>query len=156
MYGRIYKCQFESITVAAAQDLFQIKGATGKMCGIRRVSLGLGDVTLPSSQALVLRARFLPATVTDGNGTAHTPTKTDPGDAAASFTAIRNSTTPATSSNTAVILEEWGPHILSGHDFWFPKPPPIGPSESFVYELLNTPSGTVKLSCTVEVEEIGG
>lgn len=156
---RIYTVSFEQVAVSAAQDLFQIKGATGKIVRIHRFELGATDTSLPTAQMLSIRGQYLPATVTDGSGgSSPTPRPVDPGDAAASFTAKANNTTQATTSGTAATLWEKGVHVYAGADKSFDPDqlPPIGPSESFVFGLLGAPSGTLHLSGTVTVEEIGG
>lgn len=154
--GRRYRVMFPNITVSAAQDLLQIKGATGKMVKILRHWLGATNQS-PTNQQLQLRSRFLPATVTDGTG-GGTPTieKTDPGDPAASFTALRNNTGKATTSGTAIVTYEDGCNVFAGNNWDYATPPPIGPSESFVLELVAAPTGTLALSGGVEVEETGG
>ena len=157
--GRRYSVSTEAVAVSAAQDLLQIKGATGKILRIRSISVGATDTTEPTAQQLELRCRFLPATVTDGSGgTTPTPRPYDAGDSAASFTAKANNTTPATSSGTVAILEEWGVHIANGLIWVFPdaETPIVGPSESFTFELLSTVTGTVHLSTKATVEELGG
>lgn len=157
--ARAYTVNFENVTVSAAQDLLQIKGAAGKVLKIKRVFLGATNTTLVTAQSLRLRSRFLPATVTDGSGgSTPTPQKVDPGDAAASFTSLANNTTPATSSGTAVLLDAWGVHIFAGLDFSWPtgSEPTVGPSESFTFELLSTVTGTCAFSGSVRVEESGG
>lgn len=154
---RTYSVSFENISMASAQDLLQIKGATGKMLRILRIWWGATDTTAPTNQQISLRARFLPAAVTDGSGgSTPTPRPMDPGDAAASFTALANDTTKATTSGTAAILEENGVNVFSGYDYMFPRPPVVGPSESFVFELLSTVTGTLHASGGAIVEEIGG
>jgi len=157
--GRRYVVTFEQVSVSVAQDLLQIKGAAGKMLKILRMYVNPSNTTLVTAQSISCRGRFLPATVTDGSGgSTPTPQKVDPGDAAASFTALANNTVKATSSGTAVIMAEVAAHIYAGVDFsWRPGgEPTVGPSTSFVFELLSTVSGTVSLSGGVEVEEIGG
>lgn len=159
--ARTYTVTTEAVAVSAAQDLVQIAGASGKMLQIVRFKVGATDTTLPTAQMLEMRARFLPATVTNGSGgSTPTPQKTDPGDAAASFTALVNNTTKATTSGTAVTTYEDGVHIYNGVDETYDgvnvPGPVIGPSESWVLELLSTVSGTVHLSTTVWVKEIGG
>lgn len=156
---RIYTVSSTNVSVSAAQDLCQVIGAAGKTVRIRRLFVGATNTTLVTAQALSLRCRYLPVTVSNGSG-GSSPSflPVDPGDAAASVTAKANNTTPATTNGTAVILENWGVHIFAGLDFTFPADgrPVIGPSESFVFELLSTVVGTVNLSMTVEVEETGG
>jgi hypothetical protein len=154
---RPYVVGFENVLVSAAQDLLQVKGATGKMLDILRVWLGATDTTLVTAQSIRIRCRYLPATVTDGSGgSTSTPRPLDPGDAAASFTCLTNNTTQATTSGTAAVLPTEGDHIYSGVNLPFRNPPQVGPSESFTFELLSTVSGTVHLSGGAEVTERGG
>ena len=155
--ARRYKVTFEKVSISAVQDLFFILRAAGKMLRLIRVALFDVDPTAPTNQTLALRIRFLPATVTNGSGgTAPTPQKVDPGDAAASFTARVNDTTKASSSGTAVVVEEAGCNVFGGYDYMLPTPLPIGPSEAAVFELITAPTGTLIMNGTVEVEEIGG
>jgi hypothetical protein len=154
--GRRYQVSTEGVLVAAAQDLAQIIGASGKILRIRRVHVGATDTTEPTAQQLELRCQFLTGVTNGSGGSSPTPRPFDAGDAAASFTAKANSTTPAT--GTAVTLEEWGCHIANGWTWVWPdaETPIVGPSESFVFGLLSTVSGTVHLSMSVTVEELGG
>jgi hypothetical protein len=153
---RQYKVTFEDVSVSAAQDLLQIKGAAGKMLRILRVWAGATDTTIPTSQMLKYRCRFLPVTVTDGSGgSTPTPQKVDNGDAAATFTALANNTSKATTNGTAATIEEGSAHVYSVYDQSFLRPPPVGPSQSLVFELLSTPSGTLHLSGGADVEEVG-
>jgi hypothetical protein len=154
---RTYIIPFEQVAVSAPQDLIQVIGAAGKICRIIQIKAGTTDTTLPTAQMLAFRARFLPATVTNGSGgTTPSINPVDPGDAAASITALANNTTKATTSGTAKVVYEDGDHIYAGVEYTFPVRPPVGPSESFVFELLSTVTGTVHLSGFVLVEEIGG
>lgn len=155
--ARRYKVMTDAVAVSAAQDLMQIKGAAGKMLLIRRVVCECTDTTAPTNQQLQLRGRFLPVTVSDGSGgSTPSPTKTDPGDAAASFTALANNTSKATTSGTAIENGSWGVNIFAGLDEMLDAPITIGPSESYVFELLSTVFGTVHLTTFVEVDEYGG
>lgn len=155
--GRIYNVTFDNVAVSAAQDLVQIKGAAGKMVRILHRWVGATDTIIPTAQMVQLRERLLPATVSDGSGgSTPTPQKTDLGDSASSFTALANNTSKATTSGTAVQLWTAGAHIYNGYDDTLDAPYPVGPSESYVFELESTLSGTVHLSGGVTVEEIGG
>lgn len=154
---RRYIVESEAIAVSAAQDLMQIKGASGKILRIINCKTGATDTTLVTAQSISTRGRFLPATVTDGTGGASATARAlDPGDAGASFIALANNTVKATTTGTAAIVHEAGNHIFAGEDYTYPTPPIVGPNESYVYELLSTVTGTVHLSTKVEVEEIGG
>lgn len=154
---RTYRVTFEKVTVSAAQDLMQIKGASGKMLFIKRQWVNaVKDTALPTAQMLTIRSRLLPSTVTDGSGgSSPTPRPVDPGDAAATFTAKANNTTQATTSGTAATVFEGGDHVYSGHEHTFDKPPIVPSSTSFVFELLDAPAAAVILSGGVEVEEVG-
>lgn len=154
---RPYEVTFENVLVSAAQDLVTILGAAGKIVRVLRIWVSSVDTTLVTSQQIQIRGRFLPATVTAGSGgSTPTPRPTDPGDAAASFTAHANDTSKTTTSGTAATVEENGCHLYQGYDKTLARPPVVGPSEAFVFELLSTVSGTVHMSGGVEVEEYGG
>jgi hypothetical protein len=155
--SRLYRVTFEQVLISAAQDLFQINGASGKMLRILHRNIGATDTTLVTAQSLALRERLLPSSVSNGSG-GTTPTiyKTDSGDAAASFTALVNNASKATTTGTAAVLFETGCHIYNGYDDEFDVPPVIGPNQAYVFELLSTVSGTAHFSGSVLVEEIGG
>lgn len=156
--ARRYVVPFESVTVTVVQDLITVFGAAGKMCRIIAMNVACVSLTAPANAQLALRGRFLPTTLTAGSGgTTPTPQKLDPGDAAASFTAHVNDTTKTTTSGTAIINEEDGMNIYAGYNFMFPTPPVVGPSEAFVFELVQLGGlTTMVLSGKMIVEEIGG
>lgn len=155
--SRIYTVKFEEISISAVQDMIQIKGVTGKVLRILRrwVSAPNGGV-LPTAQMLSLRERILTATVTDGtSGASVTPAKHDQGDADATFTALRNSTGKATTSGSAIVIWAEGCHIFNGFNDIHDDPPTVIAGQSYVWELLNAPTGSVAFSGGVEVEELG-
>lgn len=158
---RVYKVTFEAVSVAAAQDLVFIPGpAAGKIIRILRRWVGCTDSTIPASQMLELRERYLPATVTAGTSgtTGITPSKMDQGDATCSITtAGTNNTGKATTTGTAVILNEMGVHLFTGYNETCLVRPPINPSTAYVFELVAAPfnAAAVHLSGGVEFEEIG-
>ena len=156
--GRIYQVTFEEVSVTAAQDLVQITIGTKKVCLIHRVWLGCVDVTLPTGQDCNLRCRYLPSVVTVGSGgTVNiTPSKRNQGDAAcSSTTCATNNTTQATTNGTAVVIDRDGCYLFQGFNKRFEHPPDIPEGAAFVFELLDAPSGTVKLSGGCEFEELG-
>lgn len=155
--ARRYNVSFEKISVAAVQDLLSIAGASGKTCRVIEISVAAVDAAAPTNGQLALRASLLTATVTAGSGgAAVTPRPFDIGDAAASFTARRNDTTQATSSGAKTTVREDGCNIYAGYSYMFPSPPVVGPSQSFVFELITTPGATYTLSGNIVVEEMGG
>jgi hypothetical protein len=158
--SRIYRVSFEGVAVSAAQDLVCIPGsAAGKTVRILRRAVGATDTTIPTSQMLQLRERFLPATITLGSGgtTGITPSKNDPGDSTCGITTAQtNCTTKTSTSGTPVTLWENGAHIYNGFDDPVLNPYPVQNGEAYVLELLSTVSGSVHLSGYVEFEEFGG
>jgi hypothetical protein len=155
--SRINRINFEQVAVTAAQDLFGVRPAAGKMIRILHRWIGATDTTLVTAQSIAIRERYLPVTVTAGTGgTTPTIVAIDPGDNVSNATVWANATGKATTSGTAVILWENGCHIWTGYDDDLDAPYVIGPLEAYVFELLSTVSGTVHLSGGMTFEEIGG
>lgn len=153
---RRYNVSFEKVSVSAVQDLITIQGASGKMCRILEVSVWDVDTTAPTNTQLALRCSILTATVTVTGGTSVTPRPLDVGDAAASFTAKSNNTTQATTTGAKTTVREAGANVYQGDQYQFLAPPLIGPSESFVYEIITAPAAALTLSGNIVVEELGG
>jgi hypothetical protein len=156
--ARTYTASFKFVTISAAQDLVAVKGSTGKTCRVRRVWLYMNDTTLQTAQGLRLNVKYGSATVTLGSGgSSPTPRPNDPGDSAASFTAVANATTPSTTSGAFVDITPAGGHNYQGFDFTWPKgeEPVFGLNEGVVFELNSTVSGTCNYSGGITVEESG-
>jgi len=155
--ARTYTVVFEKVSVSATQDLIEIIGGAGKVVRILQLDLACVDNTPPTAQLLALRVSMLTATVTSGSGgSSPTPRPLDLGDAAATFTAKVNCTTPATTSGGAkTTLWEGGTHLYASFSYAFQKPPIVGPTMCGVFELITTPGATITLSGTATVEEIG-
>jgi hypothetical protein len=153
---RVYTVSFEAVSVTAIQDLVTIIGATGKSVKILRRWLASVSTTLPTAQSIEIHSALLTAlTVTGSGGSTPTPARVDPGDAAASFTAHANDTTPSVGTVQANFTD--GFHIYNRYDEVFTNPPVVSaPTEAFVFKLVVAPSGTLTLSGGVEVEESGG
>lgn len=157
--GREYTVTTENVPISAAQDLCQIKNpaSSGKVLLVKRASFGVTNTATVTSQSIRLQCRRLPTAVTDGSGAgSSTPTPAaQPGDTAATFSAVMNATTKATTSGTAVILWANGDFAISGEDHVPIEAYVIGQGQSFVFELLSTVNGTLNGSTSVTVEEIG-
>lgn len=153
---RVYTATFKFVTISAAQDLVACKGSTGKLCKIRRAWVQGNDTTLQTAQMERLNTKYGSATVTLGSGgTSPTPRPYDPGDAAASFTAVANATTPSTTSGSFVDITPSGGHNYGGYDFTYKDAPLFGLNEGIVFELNSTVTGTCNFSGGVEIEEAG-
>lgn len=156
--SRVFTATFKNVTISAAQDLIGVKGSTGKTCKVRRVWIYMNDTTLQTAQALRLNLKYGSATVTLGSGgSSPTPRLLDPGDSAASFTAVANATTPSTTSGAFVDIMPAGGHNFAGFDYTWTKgeEPVFGLSEGVIFELLSTVSGTCNYSGGMTVEETG-
>lgn len=154
---RIYTVSFKFVTISAAQDLVALKGSTGKVCQVRRCWASMNDTTLETAQGVRFNQKYGSATVTLGSGgSSPTPRPLDPGDVAASFTAVANATTPSTTSGGFVDLVPDGGHNYGGYNWnWGDRGPYFGLNEGFVFELLSTVSGTCNWSGGIEVAELG-
>jgi hypothetical protein len=156
---RRYVVSAANISLTAASDLVQIKNGSGsnKIVRVIRWWWKPTDNSLATAQVLMTRCRRLPATVSDGSGGATpTPVPFDGGDTAATFSALTNNTSKATTNSTAVVVDEAGAHIYNGYEQQPEEPVIIAPAQSFVFELTSASiQGTVHASVGVEVEEEG-
>lgn len=109
MGQRVYKTVFNSVTVAAAQDLFSIKAGAANGVELHSVDLSAASVTAPAEINIVLK-RFA-ATVTQGSGgTVPNIFPADSGDTKAATAVVHaNDTTIATTSgsNQAIGAFNW-------------------------------------------------
>lgn len=123
--GRIYTVTYSgTITNAGGDtDLLEITPADDKPVKIRGMVLSqsseIGDAQEEGIRISVIR---LPATFTSGSGgTAPTPAPLDSADSAAGFTVECNNTTVATTSGTAVTVDDraWNERN-SPYEWWYP------------------------------------
>lgn len=152
--GRIYTIGFANVTLSAVQDLIAIYAGSSKIFAVLQVNIGQVTGTSVANQRI--RLRYLPTTVTTGSGgSAVTPRPYVSGDAAATITARQNDTVQATTSGTAVDLQDDAWNIVNGY-LWCPpvpsRPPVIGISGAFIVSLDTAPSSIVT-NMSVVVEE---
>jgi len=124
---------------------------------IEIVSVTLGQITQTSVENLQISIKHLPATVTAGSaGGAFTPTKDSTTDAAATFTARINDTTPATTSGTADFphVDTW--NLVNGYQWIFPEKarPSCKLSEALVFSLDSAPAGARTVTGSMKVREL--
>lgn len=151
--GRVYYVPISEVTVAAAQDVFEITAAASKPIKIRRVSVYNTDAE--TNEQVAVNLAYATGAFTSGSGGASvTPVKTDQLDPTASFSAERNNTTGA-SGGTITVIEAAGYHFSGGWE-WRPTPGEeirVSPSDAFLVRIPNAPTSH-KLSGVVVVEEI--
>lgn len=159
--GRIYAVPFAGTVTNAGGDvdLFSFQPADDKPIKLRGYRLGqtseVGDAAEEGLRISVIR---LPSTVTIGSGgSSPTPTPMDSADVAAGFTARVNDTTVATTSGTAVTVEEgaWN-NRMSPLEVWYPDPafaPKAKQGEALVIRQQTTPADDYSFAGTAWIEE---
>lgn len=145
MGQRVYSTYFDNVTIAAVQDVFNIKAGAANGVELHQIDLSAGGVTSPAE--IRLRLKRLPATVTNGSGgTAPTIGITDSGDTKAATAGVRaNDTTQATTSGTAVILQAHQWNVLLPWQY-LPAPEDrevIQAGEALVLDIPGAPASTV-------------
>lgn len=158
--GRMYTVPFSSSVTAAGgdADLFELTPAAQKPIKLRGLVWGqittIGDAGEKGLRISIIR---LPATVTSGNGTSVTPVPLDSADASAGFAAEANGATVATTSSTAVTVEEFGwINRASPYERWWPDDrfaPKVKNAEALVVRLQTTLAADATFCGTAYVEE---
>ena len=153
---RLYTVNFNNVSISASQDLFGI--LTTANMAIKLHWLELGQKTLTSWEAKEVQIIRNTGTVSAGSGgNAFTPSKVNPGDAAATATARINDTTSQSQTggaSTVLFSREW--ELLNGF-FWMPAPeqrPIFGPSSGLQIKLGTGPSAAMTASGTAMFEEL--
>lgn len=117
--GRVYSATFSAVSVAAAQDLFEIVAASAKPVRILGAEIGqysdAGD-----AQDELLSIQFIPGYTTSGSGgTSVTPAPIDPGDTAFGGTALIRHASPF--------------NVRAGY-VWMPVPDAITTNDTLWFE----------------------
>ncbi len=158
--GRIYAVPYQGTVTSAGgdADLFELIPASNKPIKLRGFRLGnfseFGDAAEEAVRVSVIR---LPATVTSSNGSSVTPVPLDSADVAAGFTAEANGATVATTSGSAVIVEELAWNIrMSPMEVWYPDErfcPKAKNAEGLFIRLQSTLADDISFAGVAWVEE---
>jgi hypothetical protein len=159
--GRVYTVPFASGTVTNAggnADLWEITPADDKPVHIVGMRLGqTSEVADAAEEGVNISIIRLPATVTSGNGSSVTPVAINDGDAAAGFAAETNGATVATTSGTAVTIEEIAWNIRNSPcEIWYPDQrfaPTARQAAALVVRLNTTVADDITFAGTLWVEE---
>jgi hypothetical protein len=151
-----------SVTVTSAggdTDLMEITPATGRVNKLVGLKIGqTSELTDANEENLRIQIARLPATVTSGNGTSTTPRALDSDSGGADFTAEVNATTPATTSGTIEILEEFAWNVrASPYETWWPDldfAPTVRPGEALVIRLPNGVADDIDMRYTAYIAEL--
>lgn len=155
---RVYTVSFDNVSVAAAQDLWELTPADDKpirILGWNVENVG-GTADAGDAQEEFWRLSIVRGHTTSGSGgSSPTPQPVKGADTAAGFTAEANNTTIASTSGTTV----WtgGMNVRAAPNFvWFPDEAQIDASQAnttIVVRLLSTPADAVSMSGTLWVAE---
>lgn len=118
--SRVYTVNFSAVSVAAAQDLFELTPADDRPIEIVGIELGqtsdVGDAADELLQISIIRG----FTTSGSGGTSATPAPLSPLETAAGFTAEVNNTTVANTGTSATLhVGVW--NIRAGYINWFPE-----------------------------------
>jgi hypothetical protein len=159
--SRIYSVAFSGDIAAADTDvdLVEILPADDKPCKLVGFVLGqISEIKEAEEEGIRVSVIRLPATVTSGSGgSAATPAPMDSADVAAGFAAETKNTTVATTSGTAVTLDEMGWNLRGAPvERWWPDPqlrPKVKQGEGLVVRWQTTVIDTVTMQFTAYIEE---
>jgi len=159
--GRMYSTHFKDVAVTAAQDLFEILGASDSLTIVHRVLLTqrteVGDAA--EEMLLLTTNRGVGAVTSGSGGSTHTPQPVCDGDAAFGGTVeINNTTVMATGSGSLEQLEAFAWNIRVPFDLVYTpeQRPVISPGNRWTLELETVPADSINMSGTVWLEELGG
>lgn len=159
--GRIYTVSYTGTITAAGgnTDLLSIQPADDKPIKLRGFRLSqISEVGDTAEEGLRVTVKRLPATFTVGSGgSAVTPAPMDSANTAAGCTTRCNDTTVATTSGSAVVMEEIGWNVRNSPcDFWYPDAefsPKVKQGECLVVCLETTPADDFTACLTFFIEE---
>lgn len=159
--ARVYTVSFSGTLTNSGgdADLLELTAADDKPIRLRGLILSqiseVGDAAEEGLRVSIIR---LPATVTSGNGTSATPAPLDETNTAAGFTAETNGATVATTSGTAVTLDEIGWNVrMSPMERWWPDEsfaPQVRQAGALVVRCQTTAADDITVQGTAYVEEL--
>lgn len=160
--GRIYTTPYNGTFTLAGTDAdwLEMSPADDKPVVLRRlVMCQYSEVGDAAEEGLRFSLQRFPATVTSSNGSAITIASIDSHNTvAAGFSAEANGTTLATTSGTAVVLEEFAWNIrMSPLEFWWADEkfaPIFYQGEAMILRCHTTVTDDVSISITAYFEEL--
>lgn len=150
-----YTVVFQAVAVTAAQDFFELNAPSTAAVEIISVTIGQSS-DAGDAQDEMLRVRIRSGMTSSGSGgSAPTPVKTAPLDAAAAATAEVNNTT-ASSGGTIIEHVDECFNVRGG---WVYMPPPeariiVAPSGRLAVNLPTAPADSLTMSGTLTFREL--
>lgn len=160
MRGRFYQFGFNSVSIAAVQDLLSVFFTGQEQVILRLHRFWLMNVvvsaTLPAQQQLQLGVKRAQLGTIGSGGTVVTPTPMLIGDGAAVAVCHANDTTKATGFGAVADIWRGGCNIFQGLDVVLVEPT-VGQSNSwgFVFEITTAPLAAALFSGGMTFEEMG-
>ncbi len=155
--SRIYTAVFESVTVAALQDFFEVVSAADSITRLRSCVLTQENIVGDTAEEMLAVVIQTGATTSGSGGSTVTPTP-NLGDAAFGGVVEANNTTEA-SAGTIVNRHRESFNLRVGF-YYRPEEKEmidISPSARLTITLINTtPAGNITMNGTIVIEEIGG
>lgn len=155
MSGRVYTVTFSAVSVAAAQDLFEVTPASNRPIEIVGIELGqtsdFGDAQDEGLQISFVRGH----TTSGSGGTAATPGAMSPLDTAAGFAAeVNNTTIAATGTTVTLMTGVW--NVRAGYINWFPEEarPSATSTNTTLVVRQTAPADAITMSGTLYVREL--
>ena len=149
---RYYTAPFNAISVSAAQDLFEVNSASGKLTWITGVNLShySGD-----AQDELLSLVWILGFTTSGSGGGTITPAAASGDSAYSGTVERNNTTQAnTGTTTTLRSDSW--NVRAGYVMhWDPTKWLLVPSSGRVVLQQTAPADAITMNGTLHLAEAG-
>ena len=157
MPGQVYTAVFESVTVTALQDLFEVIAPADAILEIMRWRITQEESE--TSEQLGFAVKIAAGAYTSGSGgTTPTPRPIMTGFAASGSTVEANNTTEAIAgSGTLETIDRVGENVLNGREeIYIPEDRPvISPTDAFVIGLMVAPT-SLEMSGFIEWLEKGG
>jgi len=157
MPGQVYTAVFESVTVTALQDLFELIAPADAILEVMRWRITQEESE--TSEQLGFAVKMAAGAYTSGSGgSTPTPGKTMTGDPVSGSTVEANNTTEAIAgSGTLVTIDRVGENVLNGREeIYLPEErPTISPTDAFIVGLMVAPT-SLEMSGFIEWLEKGG
>lgn len=149
--ARLYSVPFQALTVSAQQDLWAF--TTGGSLEAVLESLTIASSATAVAELQIAFVLFTGSYTAGSGGSSATIAKTDPGDAAASFTARTQDTTKTlVGSGTSTVLWTDSYQMVNGY-LW---PPPMASSAPLIFRIPISARLTVQLNSTPSSVTISG
>ena len=154
--SRIYKSHFNSVSIAAAQDIFSLLTPASRVAIIHEVRLSQRDEVQDAEEVMILLRMRSGQTAAGSGGAAPAVIPRMLGDSASLCTVRINDTTIASGGTIVQPWSEYWNVRIPFVQIWTPETRPVlPPSSRWTFELVGTPAKTLVCSGHLIFETIG-